>query len=98
VAEIGFSGRAPGKYNLYLGGGHHGERLARMYLENVAEPEILEALSGIIRHFAAERTEQEHFGDFVIRAGYVSAVTSGWDFNRPNIPRVSVGNPSRSPS
>jgi len=97
VAEIGFSGRAPGKYNLYLGGGHHGQRLARMYLENVAEPEILEALSGMIRHFAAERTEGEHFGDFVIRAGYVTAVESGWDFNRPNTPRTNAGNP-RSPS
>jgi len=97
VAEIGFSGRAPGKYNLYLGGGHHGQRLARMYLENVAEPEILEALSGMIRHFAAERAEGEHFGDFVIRAGYVTAVESGWDFNRPNTPRTNAGNP-RSPS
>jgi len=27
IAEIGLTGRAPGKYNLYLGGGFHGERL-----------------------------------------------------------------------
>jgi sulfite reductase (NADPH) hemoprotein beta-component len=26
VAEIAFTGRAPGKYNLYIGGGFHGER------------------------------------------------------------------------
>src|SRR3546814_11038145 len=30
LAEIGFSGSAPGKYNLYLGGGFHGQRLKRM--------------------------------------------------------------------
>jgi len=90
VAEIGFSGRAPGKYNLYLGGGFHGQRLARMYLENVPEAEILDALTNIIRRFAAEREDGEHFGDFVIRAGYVSAVKSGFDFNRPNTPRAGA--------
>ncbi|MEO7277867.1 MAG: NADPH-dependent assimilatory sulfite reductase hemoprotein subunit, partial [Sphingomicrobium sp.] len=29
VAEIALTGRAPGKYDLWLGGGHHGERLNR---------------------------------------------------------------------
>jgi len=32
IAEIGLTGRAPGKYNLYLGGGFHGQRLNRLYL------------------------------------------------------------------
>ncbi|PMS35811.1 sulfite reductase (NADPH) beta subunit [Trinickia symbiotica] len=82
VAEIGLSGRAPGKYNLYLGGGFHGERLARMYLENVGEDGILDTLDKTLGHFARERHEGEHFGDFVVRAGYVEAVTSGRDFNR----------------
>ncbi|MEX3935138.1 NADPH-dependent assimilatory sulfite reductase hemoprotein subunit [Paraburkholderia phymatum] len=82
IAEIGLSGRAPGKYNLYLGGGFHGERLNRMYLENVGEEAILEALDTTLGHFARERREHEHFGDFVIRAGYVDAVRTGRDFNR----------------
>ncbi len=82
VAEIGLSGRAPGKYNLYLGGGFHGERLARLHLENVGENAILEALDKTLEHFARERHEGEHYGDFVVRAGYVEAVTSGRDFNR----------------
>ncbi|MFP5405294.1 MAG: assimilatory sulfite reductase (NADPH) hemoprotein subunit [Gammaproteobacteria bacterium] len=81
VAEIAFTGRAPGKYNLYLGGGAHGQRLNRMHLENVGEERILEELDGIIARFAGERTEGERFGDFVIRAGYVREVTSGRDFN-----------------
>ena len=82
IAEIGLTGRAPGKYNLYLGGGFHGERLNRLYLENVGEQAILEALDTTLGHFARERADEEHFGDFVIRAGYVDAVRSGRDFNR----------------
>src|SRR5581483_8254688 len=37
TAEIGLTGRAPGKYNLYFGGGFHGQRLNKMYLENAGE-------------------------------------------------------------
>ncbi|MGB5948738.1 MAG: NADPH-dependent assimilatory sulfite reductase hemoprotein subunit [Parvibaculum sp.] len=81
IAEIGFTGRAPGKYNFYLGGGFHGQRLNRLYLENVGEARILEELGKIIAHFARDRHDKEHFGDFVIRAGYVRAVTGGKDFN-----------------
>lgn len=81
VAEIALTGRAPGKYNLYLGGGFHGQRLNRLYRENIGEERILEELERIIVHFAKERLDQEHFGDFVIRAGYVREVTSGKDFS-----------------
>src|SRR5690606_28671902 len=81
VAEIGLTGRAPGKYNLYLGGGFHGERLNRMYLENVGEPAILDALGEVIAHYARERASGERFGDFAIRAGYVRAVRQGREFN-----------------
>src|SRR5690606_8513543 len=37
IAEIALTGRAPGKYNLYLGGGFHGERLGTLYRENIGE-------------------------------------------------------------
>ncbi len=81
LAEIGFTGRAPGKYNLYLGGGFHGQRLNKLYLENVGEARILETLDGLFRHYAAERQDGERFGDFTIRAGYVEAVTAGRNFH-----------------
>ena len=81
IAEIGFTGRASGKYNVYLGGGFHGERLNKMYLENVGEAVILAELGKIIEHFARERRTGEHFGDFVIRSGYVNEVTEGRLFN-----------------
>lgn len=81
IAEIALTGRAPGKYNLYLGGGFHGERLNKMALENVGEKAILDLLSKVIGHFAVERLPGEHFGDFAIRAGYVAEVKEGRFFN-----------------
>lgn len=81
IAEIALTGRALGKYNLYLGGGAHGERLNRMYLENAAEPAILSALDGLFARYAAERLPDERLGDFAIRAGYVVPVTEGRHFN-----------------
>jgi sulfite reductase (NADPH) hemoprotein beta-component len=81
IAEIAFTGRAPGKYNVYLGGGFHGQRLNKLFLENVGEDKILEALTPILRRFAAERQPGEHFGDFAIRAGYVPEVKAGRAFN-----------------
>jgi len=77
VAEIGFSGRGPGKYNVYLGGGFYGQRLGRLYLENVGEETILNALEPLFQRFAKERNPGERFGDFLIRAGVVREVHSG---------------------
>ena len=45
--------------------------------ESVSEPEILAILHPMIKHYALERLEGEHFGDFVIRTGYISPTTSG---------------------
>ena len=77
IAEIGLTGRAPGKYNLYLGGGFHGQRLNRLYRENIGEPTILEALDEVLGRYATERLPDEHFGDFTIRAGIIREVTEG---------------------
>lgn len=77
VAEVGFSGRAPGHYNVYLGGGFHGERLNRLYLENVDEAVIVEHLERLFRRYADERMEGERFGDFTIRAGVIDEVRTG---------------------
>ncbi|HJW26314.1 MAG TPA: NADPH-dependent assimilatory sulfite reductase hemoprotein subunit [Rhodocyclaceae bacterium] len=81
VAEIGFSGRGPGRYNVYLGGGFHGQRLNCLFLENVGEARILAALTPILRRYGAERRAGERFGDFAIRAGYVREIRAGREFN-----------------
>lgn len=81
LAEIAFIGKAQGKYNMYLGGGHTGNRLNKLYKENIGEAEILDSLKPIVNQYAKERLDGEHFGDFVIRAGYVKEVRSGQDFH-----------------
>ncbi len=81
IAEIGLTGRGPGKYNLYLGGGFHGQRLNKVYLENAEESAILSALDKVLGHYAHARKSGEHFGDFAIREGYVAEVKEGRHFN-----------------
>ena len=71
LAEIGLVGKAPGRYNLYLGADFTGQRLNKLYRENADEPEILASLEPIIARYARERHPQERFGDFVVRAEYV---------------------------
>ncbi|MEC1241087.1 assimilatory sulfite reductase (NADPH) hemoprotein subunit, partial [Bacillus paralicheniformis] len=81
LGEIGFIGKAPGKYNMYLGAAFDGSRLSKMYRENIGEEEILKELRDILPRYAKERHEGEHFGDFVIRAGIVKETTDGTNFH-----------------
>ncbi len=81
LGEIGFVGRAVGRYDLYLGAGYAGERLNKLYRANITEACILEELDSIIRHYASERQGGEPFGDFVIRQGYVAEVLEGRHFH-----------------
>ena len=82
IAEIAFVGRAPGKYNVYLGGGFSGQRLSKLYRASVKSEDIRELLEPIIRDYAGRRKERESFGDFVIRMAYVKATTNGLDFHQ----------------
>ncbi len=81
LAEIGFVGKSPGKYNIYLGAAFNGSRLNILYKANVPVAEIVSLLGPIIKRYAAERTEGERFGDFVIRAGYVKPTYTPQDFH-----------------
>lgn len=81
LGEIGFIGKAPGKYNMYLGAAFDGSRLSKMYRENIGEEEIIRELGSILPRYAKERNEGEHFGDFVIRAGIIEATTDGTNFH-----------------
>ncbi|MBT7959884.1 MAG: NADPH-dependent assimilatory sulfite reductase hemoprotein subunit, partial [Akkermansiaceae bacterium] len=81
LGEIGFVGKGPGKYNVYLGAGFHGERLNKLYKEAVPGSDIKELLAPIIKDYAKARNDGEHFGDFVIRAGYIKETTAGNNFH-----------------
>ncbi|CAJ0760941.1 20900_t:CDS:1, partial [Entrophospora sp. SA101] len=72
---------APGTYNLYLGGGFYGQRLNKLYKESLKEDEILNELKPMLTRYAKEKYEDEKFGDFVIRAGYIKATRFGKDFH-----------------
>jgi len=69
LAEIALVGKAPGRYNLHLGGAREGTRLNRLYRENVDEPGILAAVEPLLAAWARERRSGEAFGDFLHRSG-----------------------------
>ncbi|KAI7899617.1 uncharacterized protein BX663DRAFT_537945 [Cokeromyces recurvatus] len=81
LAELAFVGKAPNTYNMYLGGSPKGERLNKLYRENLQEEGILKEVGPLIKQYALERNEGEPFGDWVIRAGYVKRTITGKDFH-----------------
>ncbi len=67
LAEIALVGKAPGRYNLYLGGDEAGARLNQMYRENVNEAETLNLLDNLFAAFAADGKPLESWSNFVKR-------------------------------
>lgn len=74
LAEIGLVGKAPGRYNLHLGGNRAGTRVPKMYKENITDKQILEEIDLLVARWSKEREEGEAFGDFTIRAGIIQEV------------------------
>ena len=73
LSEIGFVGTGPGHYNLHIGGDHQGERLNKIYKENLDEGSILSNLDVMFDEFVKHRSEKETFGDFTFRK-YLQAI------------------------
>ena len=73
LGEIALVGRAPGRYDLRLGADFSGERLNRIYRENIDEAAILGELDGLFAGYATNRRPQEGFGDVLVRTGVVHA-------------------------
>ncbi|MGL5430142.1 MAG: assimilatory sulfite reductase (NADPH) hemoprotein subunit [Vibrio sp.] len=74
LAEIGLVGKAPGRYNLHLGGNRNGTRIPKMYKENITDTQILQEIDQLVGRWASERLDGEGFGDFTIRAGIIQEV------------------------
>ncbi len=91
LAEIGFVGKSPGKYNIYLGAAFNGSRLNTLYKANVPTTEIVPLLGPIIRRYGTERTLGERFGDFVIRTGYVQPTFTPQDFHESKAVKSEAG-------
>lgn len=67
MAEIAFVGKAPGRYQLWLGGNAAGTRLNRIWKDVVKEPEIELELRPLLARYAKERAAGERFGDWCER-------------------------------
>jgi sulfite reductase (NADPH) hemoprotein beta-component len=81
LGEIGFVGRVPGKYNVYLGAGFDGARLNKLWKESVPQEEIPALLKPLLVQYAKERSRGERFGDFCVRAGIIKATFAGRNFH-----------------
>jgi sulfite reductase (NADPH) hemoprotein beta-component len=67
MAEIGFVGKAPGRYQIYFGGSEGSTRLNRLYRDNVKDPDIINELRPVLARYAQERIGRERFGDWCAR-------------------------------
>jgi sulfite reductase (ferredoxin) len=69
LAEIGVVGRTKSTYDIFLGGGTRGNRLATIYREKVKLEDIPDLLGPLFDRWASEADDEETFGDFVTRVG-----------------------------
>jgi sulfite reductase (NADPH) hemoprotein beta-component len=67
TAELAFVGKAPGRYQVWLGGDVAGTRLNRVWKEMVKDPDIENELRPVLARFAKERNANERFGDWCDR-------------------------------
>lgn len=69
IAEIGVVGRTKSTYDVYVGGGTKGNRLATLFQEKVKLDDIPEVLGPLFDRWGSEAETEESFGDFVTRVG-----------------------------
>lgn len=69
VAEIGLVGRTKTGYDLFLGGGLRGDRLATLVAEKVKLEDVGEHLTPLLEQWKTQANDGEAFGDFLHRAG-----------------------------
>lgn len=67
MAEIAFVGKAPNKYQMYLGGNEASTRLNRLYKESVKGEDLIGELRAVLARYVQERESAERFGDFCER-------------------------------
>jgi sulfite reductase (NADPH) hemoprotein beta-component len=76
LAEIALVGKAPGRYNLHVGGNLIGTRIPKLYKENIATDEIIGIIDGWVKDWSEAREVGESFGDFAIRREIVKPVVN----------------------
>lgn len=68
LAEVALVGKAPNKYQIYLGGNEGSTRLNRLYKDSVKGEDLLNELRPLLNRFKTDRQPGERFGDFAHRA------------------------------
>ncbi len=76
MAELGFVGKGPGRYQIYLGGNAASSRLNRLYRDSVKDPDLAHELRLVLTRYARERDPQERFGDWCARVLWNEPETS----------------------
>src|SRR5262249_2750159 len=69
VADLAFVGRAPHRYDVFVGGRLDGTRLNLLYRESVPAEALLDTALPLFVLFRDERRGRESFGDFCARVG-----------------------------
>ena len=67
MAEIGFVGKAPGRYQVWLGGDVAGTRLNKVWKDMLKEADLETEFRPVFTRFAKERNAGERFGDWCNR-------------------------------
>ncbi|MGQ0764845.1 MAG: NADPH-dependent assimilatory sulfite reductase hemoprotein subunit [Gemmatimonadota bacterium] len=67
-ADIGFVGRRPGVYHIFVGGGIRGDRLADLFAADVRLEKIAETVDPLLSGWASGRAPGEALGDWYQRA------------------------------
>ncbi len=67
MAELAFVGKAPGRYQLWLGGNGAGTRLNRVYKDVIKEDDVEAELRPLLTRWRDGRQTGERFGDFAAR-------------------------------
>jgi len=67
LAEIAFVGKAPGRYQVWLGANATGTRLNRVWKDVMKEVDIETEFRPVLARFAKERSPNERFGDWCDR-------------------------------
>ena len=77
MAEIAFVGKAPGRYQFWLGGNAAGTRLNRVFKDTVKDAEIEAELRPLLARWKNERLPGERFGDFCSRIVLPGQILAG---------------------
>jgi len=73
LAELAFVGKAPGRYQVWLGADKAGTRMNRLWKDVVKDPDIENELRPVLERYVKERNPGERFGDWSDRVIFAPA-------------------------